>query len=601
MADAPKDLTEFVRRLRAAGELIEVDAPVDANLEVAEVHRRVIAANGPALLFRNVRDRDFPLVTNLFGTRRRVEMAFGTEPLELVARAVALAQSELPPKPSRLWQERGLLSRLARLGPRTGRSGAVLEAAQSPARLDRLPALKTWARDGGPFLTLPLVLTAHPEHGGFNLGMYRGQVFGPDRLGLHAQIGKGAGFHLAAAEARGSALPVHVHLGGPPAAVLGAIAPLPENVPELLLTSFMLGSRTRMAKMPGSPLPVFADAEFCIVGRIEPGARRPEGPFGDHYGYYSEVHDYPEITVEKLLHRPGAIFPATVVGKPRQEDFYIGDYLQELLLPILPMVMPGVIDLWSYGETGYHSLAAAIVRERYTRESMSTAFRILGEGQLSLTKFLLLTDGHVDLRDFRRTFEYVLERAELPGDLYLFGNLSMDSLDYAGPKINRGSKGVLVGLGEARRQLPAEFEGAPPPQVRRVVPYCRGVLCVETDDYTSEPDLAPVLARHAAFANWPLVVLTDDAERAARSDQNFLWTTFTRFDPARDVVPSKVELIGTQAAYHPPLVIDARMKPWYPEELFCDESTAATVSGRWQEYFPNGGVEMGDSDRGHLD
>jgi UbiD family decarboxylase len=606
MTRAPRDLSTFVARLRAAGELVEVDAPVDPRLEVAEIHRRVIAANGPALLFTRVKDRDFPLATNLFGTRRRVELAFGDEPPQLVARAVELARGEIPPKLSRLWQERDLFARLARLGPRVHGRGPLLDHVQAPPRLDRLPALTTWARDGGPFLTLPLVLTAHPDHGGFNLGMYRGQVFGPDRLGLHAQIGKGAGFHLAAAEASGRALPVHVHLGGPPAAVLSAIAPLPENVPELLLSSFLLGERTRLVRVPGSPLPAFADADFCVVGRVEPGARRAEGPFGDHYGYYSEVHDYPEITVERVLHRRGAIFPATVVGKPRQEDFFIGDWLQELLAPLLPMVMPGVVDLWSYGETGYHALAAARVRERYRRESLSTAFRILGEGQLALTKFLLLTDGDVPLRDFRRTLEHVLARAELPGDLYLFGNLSMDSLDYAGPSINRGSKGVLVGLGEARRQLPERFEGALPPEVVRVVPYCRGVLCVETAPYREGSHaegarLAGALARHPAFANWPLIVLTDDAARAARSDQNFLWTTFTRFDPARDVVPARIDLVGTQPAYHGPLAIDARMKPWYPEELFCDPATHDLVTRRWPEYFAGQGVAMGDSARGHLD
>ena len=603
---APRDLREFVDRLRAAGELVEVRAPVDAHLEVAEIHRRVIAAGGPALLFTNVTGRRFRLVTNLFGTRRRVELAFGAEPPQLVARAVKLAQGEMPPKLGRLWSERDLLGRLAKLGPRAVRRAPVLENISAAPRLNELPALTTWARDGGPFLTLPLVMTAHPEHGGLNLGMYRGQVFGPGELGLHAQIGKGAGFHLAEAERLGRPLPVHVHLGGPPAAVLAAIAPLPENVPELLLASFLLGERVRTTRVPGSPLPAFADAEFCVVGRVEPHARRAEGPFGDHYGYYSEVHDYPVITVDRLLHRHEPIFPATVVGKPRQEDFFIGDWLQELLAPLLPMVMPGVVDLWSYGETGYHALASAIVRERYGREALSTAFRILGEGQLALTKFLLLTDGRVDLRDFKRTFEHVLERAELPGDLYLFGNLSMDSLDYAGPKINRGSKGVLVGLGEARRKLPERFEGALPPEVKRVVPFCRGVLCVETAPYSAGSheqgaQLAGALARHPSFAAWPLIVLTDDAARAAKSDQNFLWTTFTRFDPARDVVPARVDLVGTQPAYHGPLAIDARMKPWYPEELFCDDATHALVTRRWPEYFAGASVAMGDSSRGHLD
>ncbi|MEZ5979153.1 MAG: UbiD family decarboxylase [Planctomycetota bacterium] len=601
MPRPPADLRSFVDALRASGRLATVEAEVDTDLEIAEIHRRVIAAGGPALLFTRPKDRDFPVVTNLFGTRDRVTAAFGDEPVELVERAVRLAQGSMPPSLGTLWRERGLLGRLARLGPRRTSKGYVREDAQPRPALDRLPALRTWARDGGPFLTLPLVLTAHPEHGGTNLGMYRGQVFGPDRLGLHAQIGKGGGFHLAEAERLGRPLPVHVHLGGPPATILAAIAPLPENVPELLLASFVLGSRLRTTTLPGRTLPVLADSEFCVVGSVKPGARRPEGPFGDHYGYYSEVHDYPEIEVERVLHRRGAIFPATVVGKPRQEDFFIGDFLQELLAPLMPLVMPGVVDLWSYGETGYHSLAAAIVRERYRKESMSTAFRVLGEGQLALTKFLLLTDGDVDLHDFRATLVHVLERAELPGDLHLFGNLSMDSLDYAGPRINEGSKGVLVGLGEKRRSLPERYEGAPPPEVRAVRAFCPGALCVEVDAHERAPDLAQELARHAAFRDWPLLVLTDDADRASRSAANFLWTTFTRFDPARDVVPARVEVVGTQTAYHAPLAIDARMKRWYPEELFCDDATAEKVTKRWGEYFPAGSVEMGDSGRGHLD
>ncbi|MCP4242817.1 MAG: 4-hydroxybenzoate decarboxylase, partial [bacterium] len=208
-------------------------------------------------------------------------------------------------------------------------------------------------------------------------------------VGVHMQIGKGGGFHLAAAEAKGQSLPVRIHLGGPPALMLSAIAPLPENVPELLLASLCLGRKLPMANDPTGQHPIVSGAEFVLCGDIQPCARRPEGPFGDHYGYYSEIHDYPHMQVDTLLRRPDAIFPATVVGKPRQEDFFIGDYLQELLSPLFPLVMPSVVDLWSYGETGYHSLSAARVRERYRREAMMSAFRILGEGQLSLTKFLL--------------------------------------------------------------------------------------------------------------------------------------------------------------------------------------------------------------------
>ncbi len=263
--------------------------------------------------------------------------------------------------------------------------------------------------------------------------------------------------------------------------------------------------------------------------------RRPEGPFGDHYGYYSLRHDYPVFEVETMARRRDAIFPATVVGKPRQEDFYIGDLLQELLSPLFPLVMPGVLSLWSYGETGYHSLAAAVVRERYRREAMTSAFRILGEGQLSLTKFLLVTDRPVDLRDFRATLEHVLARTRTETDLFLFPNLAMDTLDYTGPRVNEGSKGVWLGLGDPVRDLPRTFvpPAALPADVTDVRVFCAGCLVIGARRFAEDPQAAERLAAHPAFAGWPLLVLTDEPRRAARSPINFLWTTFTRFEPAR--------------------------------------------------------------------
>ena len=598
---APRDLREFLERLRGEDELVQVDAQVDAELEVAEIHRRVIAASGKALLLTNVRGSAFPLVTNLFGTKKRVELAFGARPEQLIRQAAALPRELVPPSLGKLWAQRSLFGALAKVGMKRSGHGAVLEHVQDPPRLSSLPATKSWARDGGRFLTLPLVLTEHPGGHGSNLGMYRGQLFDESVLGVHMQIGKGGGFHLAAAEALQRALPVNVFLGGPPALILSAIAPLPENVPELLLASLALGNKLRLVESPLSPLPLVAEAEFAILGEITPGARRPEGPFGDHYGYYSETHDYPWMKVKALCHRSGAIFPATVVGKPRQEDFFLGDYLQQLLSPLFPVVMPAVKDLWSYGETGYHSLSAAVVEERYKREAMASAFRILGEGQLSLTKFLLLTDAHVDLRDFKATLTAVLERCEPRTDLFLFANLSMDSLDYAGPRINEGGKGVLIGVGAKRRELPREFHGAPRAPVRKVAVFSPGCLVVEGPSHAEDPAAAARIAADPAFADWPLLVLGDDAAKHARSTINFLWTTFTRFNPSSDVYASKIELVGTHASFHAPILIDARRKSSYPEELFCDPATAKTVSARWREYFPSGNVEMGDSDRGHLD
>jgi 3-polyprenyl-4-hydroxybenzoate decarboxylase len=430
--------------------------------------------------------------------------------------------------------------------------------------------------------------------------MYRMQVHDARTTGMHWQIGKGGGFHYALAEARGSSLPATVFLGGPPALLLAAVAPLPENIPELMLASLIAGERIPRIEGVG-PHPLVSTAEFALMGEVPPRARRPEGPFGDHYGYYSLQHDYPVFNVSRMAHRADAIYPATVVGKPRQEDFFIGDLLQELLSPLFPLVMPAVDRIWSYGETGYHSLAAAVVKERYGREAMASAFRILGEGQLSLTKFLLVTDRHVDLQDFRATLEHVLARTRPETDLYVFANLSMDTLDYTGPAVNQGSKGVWLGLGDPVRELPRTFTGTPPLGVTDVRVFCGGCLVVGAPPYATDPDAAERIAAAPAFSAWPLVVVTDEPARATASAMNFLWTTFTRFEPAADIHAAGREVVRNHIVYRLPVVIDARLKPDFPKELTCREDVAATVSERWSEYFPSGGVEMGDAERGHLD
>jgi 3-polyprenyl-4-hydroxybenzoate decarboxylase len=303
-----------------------------------------------------------------------------------------------------------------------------------------------------------------------------------------------------------------------------------------------------------------------------------------------------------MARRRDAMFPATVVGKPRQEDFFIGDLLQDLLSPLFPLVMPAVERLWSYGETGYHSLAAAVVRQRYAREAMVSAFRILGEGQLSLTKFLLLTNRAVDLKDFRATLEHVLARTHPETDLYVFSNLTMDTLDYSGPEVNRGSKGVWLGLGDPVRDLPRTFSAPDVPAgVSDVRVFCGGCLVVGAPPWSDERDAPARLAAHPAFIGWPLIVLSDEPARAVRSSMNFLWTTFTRFEPAADIHAAATRVERNHLVRTPPIVIDARMKPWYPKELSCRPDIAATVTRRWSEYFPHGRVEMGDAEKGHLD
>lgn len=594
-----KNLGAYLRELAARSELAIVDVPVSAELEIAEIHRRVIASGGPALLFRHVEGSSFPVVTNLFGTAARAQLAFGSHPAQLVRRLVSILEKGEPPGFSQLWQLRSLATAIRGGGRKNKRQAPILDFTRSEPDLRKLPALKCWEEDGGAFLTLPLVLSHDPISGTSNLGMYRMQIQGASRTGMHWQIGKGGGFHFSRAEERGEDLPVTVFLGGPPALTLAAIAPLPENVPELLLAAVLAGGRIPFTKgVAGEALA--AEAEFALSGWVRAGIRHPEGPFGDHYGYYSLEHPFPVFDVHHLYHRRGAVFPATVVGKPRQEDFYIGDQLQELLAPIFPLVMPGVQDLWSYGETGYHSLSAAVVRERYPREAMMSAFRILGEGQLSLTKFLILVDQARDLRDFRGLLQHALTRFSPERDIYIFSELSMDTLDYTGPELNRGSKGVLLGLGEAQRKLSGEIPfSALPIGLEKAAIFCDGCLVVEASSWADDPDLAKRLAERDELEDWPMVILVDEISSSLASEAAFLWTVFTRFEPAADLY-GRPKLRRGHVAYSLPLILDARMKPPYPAELFCDETTAARVTRRWKEYFPSGKVEMGDSEDGHL-
>lgn len=579
------NLRTFLDLLTREHEIITIEAEVDPYLELAEIHRRVIDRGGPALLFKRVKGSPYPVVTNLFGTERRIDLAFGPKPEAIVRELVEVSASLLPPRAGELWKHRGLGRDALRLGTKNTSRSPVTEVRDHPARLEELPVLTTWQEDGGPFITLPLVYTENPVTKKHNLGIYRLQVYDAQSTGLHWQIQKGGGFHFAEAERLGQPLPVTVFLGGPPALILAAIAPLPEDVPELVLASLLAGEKLKMTKDPlGGPHRLAAEAEFALVGKAAPNKRRPEGPFGDHYGYYSLLHDYPVFEVEAVFHRRDAIYPATVVGKPRQEDFFIGDYLQRLLSPLFPLVMPGVRDLWTYGETGFHSLCAAVVKERYGREALVSGFRILGEGQLSLTKFLLLTDTPQDLKDFPRLLEHVLARFDPQTDLFVFSNVSMDTLDYTSGKVNEGSKAIMLGLGEAKRELPREFRGALPLGVNAAEVFCGGCLVVEGGPYEKDPDLAQRLARRLDLEKWPLVVLCDDAS-VARSPKDFLWSTWTRFEPAGDIYAQDTEIIRHHLAYTGPIVIDARTKPGFPKELIVRDDIRELVDRRWREYF----------------
>ncbi|HCV22583.1 MAG TPA: UbiD family decarboxylase [Candidatus Latescibacteria bacterium] len=591
------NLRTFLDVLRREREIVEIDVPVSTDLEIAEIHRRVVASGGPALLFRQVDGSDFPCVTNLFGTPKRVDLAFGRRPGAFIDQLVGLAQQLPSLSPRGLWGHRGLAREALRVGMKRVSRGP-LASRQNPVDLERLPLLKTWPEDGGHFVTLPLVYTEHPETGHHNLGMYRIQRYNANTTGVHWQIQKGGGFHYHVAESRDQPLPLTIFVGGPPALILAAIGPLPEDMPELILASLLQGERLRRtSSLSDHPHPLIAEAEFAIQGYVPPHTRRPEGPFGDHYGYYSLEHDYPVLEVEEVFHRPDAIFPATVVGKPPQEDLYLGDYIQKLMAPLSRLVMPSIHSIWSYGETGYHSLSSIVVRERYPREAMKFAFRILGEdgGQLTLTKFLIVYDEPALAQDdIRQVLEYVLARCHFETDLFLLANLAMDSLDYAGPAINEGSKGILLGVGEPVRELPHEFRGELPAGASQVQPYCAGVLTVSGPTYSEDAEFGQRLAADGQIGSWPLVFLVDDTWIVERQ-VTFLWSTFTRFEPAADVYAARSRLHRHHEVLEGPIVFDCRSKPGYPDELVADHDTVKKVSRRWSEYFPEGGV-LGDED-----
>jgi 4-hydroxybenzoate decarboxylase subunit C len=583
----PANIGSFLDCLKKERELQVIETPVDPCLELAEIQRRVVAEHGPALLFLNVKGTRFPVVTNLFGTRRRIDLAFGEDPYRFFRRVAEAIEILGAPSVSKLWKCRDLAISGLKLGTASRRSGPVLERVMNPARMKELPQIKSWPMDGGPFLTLPLAYSEHPASGRPNLGMYRNQIFEDGLAGMHFQIQRGLGFHYCEAERIQRPLPVNIFLGGPPALIISAIAPLPENVPEAILASLLQGKKIGLIRDTSiSTLPIFAEAEFALIGHVPPGVRRMEGPFGDHYGYYSLEHPFPVIQVDRIYHRSKAIFPATVVGRPRQEDHYIGEYLQELFSPIYPLVLNGVQAVWAYDDAGVHPLAGAVVRERYPKEAFMAAMRILGEGQLSLTKFLMVTDTPLPLRHFRPFLVHVLERADFASDLFVFSPVSQDTLDYSSGRMNEGSKAILMGLGDKRFHLQtAPQSDLKNPAFRNQKVFAPGVLVVEGPKWQEKNSAPAQLLTEPAVQPFRIVCLVDDAAECVQDEQSFLWTVFTRFEPAADIHSNEQRLERFHVQLSAPIVLDCRMKPWYPPILEPLPETVARVDALWPKLF----------------
>jgi len=584
-----RDLREFIRALEECGELVRIRTEVDPDQEITIIQHRVLAAGGPALLFENIKGSSYRLVSNLFGTKERVERAFGRSPAEIGGDLAALVEEVMPPTFSRVWKNRRKIFRFLEMRMKTVSCGPVLEEIQEPADLNRLPALKCWPLDGGHFFTLPLVFTVDPETGRGNLGIYRMQRYDTSSTGMHWQIEKGGGFHFKKACALGQSLPVSVVLGGPPALTLAAVAPLPEGMDERFLAALLLGKPLEVLHRratTGHRVP--ARAEFILEGSVTYGDTRREGPFGDHLGHYSYSADFPVYRVDRILARKDAIYPATVVGKPPQEDFYIGNALQEMCIPFLKMMKPGITDLWSYAETGFHPLAVMSVKERYGKESLKYALSVLGEGQLSLTKVLIVVNENVDVRDFYAVSRALCEHLDPVDGLHLLAQTAQDTLDFTGPAINFGSRLLLL----ANRDKGSPLRAAPPPPPRpeEVHPAIRtlralgdGVLMAQVSSHWNRDDVREALLRHAATRQYVLqVAVSEDVD--IENDMIALWGWFTRFDPYQDIHPAERELRGNKLILKPPLLIDATWKKGYRKPVEFDPIVEDRVSKKWKSY-----------------
>ena len=605
-----RSLEACVLDLERHGHLVRVREEVDPELEMAAIHLRVHEAGGPALLFENVKGTRYRAVSNLFGTRERSRFIF-RRTWEAAKRVIALRNDPVRALRQPFRHAGAALAALNAL-PKRVRGAA---AAFGEIAVADLPHLKFWPMDGGAFITLPQVYTEDPDKPGpmhANLGMYRVQLGGneyvPGReIGLHYQIHRGIGIHQHKAARRGEPLKVSIFVGGPPAHTLAAVMPLPEGLSELLFAGLLAGRRFRYGYDADGHF-ISADADFVITGEIRPGETKPEGPFGDHLGYYSLAHPFPVMRVRKVYAKPNAIWPFTVVGRPPQEDTAFGELIHELTGEAVRQEIPGVKEVHAVDAAGVHPLLLAIGSERYTpyvelsrpMELLTIANRILGTGQLSLAKYLFITaeeDRPLSTHRIEEFFGWVLERIDLRRDIHFQTNTTIDTLDYSGTGLNEGSKVIFAACGPKRRSLCTEvpvalrelgeFGG-----VRLVMP---GVVVMEGPAFTSYGEaerqlrgLADALAARGPIGDCPLIVLVDDSGFAAESLRNFLWVTFTRSNPSHDIYGVNAEYAWKHWGCDN-VIIDARSKPHHAPPLEPDPA----VEKRIDRLFARGGSLAG--------
>ncbi|MBT4073247.1 MAG: menaquinone biosynthesis decarboxylase [Chloroflexi bacterium] len=582
------DLQSFLDHLDANGELHRISVPVSPELEITEIATRSVLEGGPALLFENVEGSAYPVAINVLASRKRVNMALGGEPEELGERLLHFIQDMNPPSFKAIWRNRSMAKRMMNFRPKKSRKAPAQEVIESNPDLGTMPILKCWPGDGGRFVTLPLVHTVDQEIGIRNIGMYRMQVYDGQTTGMHIQIQRGGGVHHWQAERAGRPLEMAVAIGGDPALWLATVAALPEGFDEAAFAGFLRNARTPMTKAKTLNMHVPSHAEFVLEGVVPPNVRRVEGPFGDHFGHYSEEAEFPIFQVKAITRRRNPIYPATVVGKPPQEDKFIGDATQEVLKPLSKLVHPELTDLWAYFEAGFHNLLVVSAETRYEREPLKTALGLLGTGQLALTKVIVLVDPDVNVRSFTRVVQAIRRNFDVQRDVQIIARAPVDTLDFTGGATTPMGGGKLIIDATGRGQspdtavpLPGDLSAIAPGVMRsRFIEQTLLVVQVENEPRRALEALvaSPLLSRVKMIA-----VVSPDID--IDDDTSLLWGIFTRFDPAQDLMFTNAELRGPVPAYSGVMGIDASLKSSYPRPLEMDPDVIRKVDRRWGEYF----------------
>ncbi len=609
---AYSSLEECLKDLEQHGHLVRIKEEVDPNLEMAAIHLRVHEAKGPALLFENVKGSKYRAASNIFGTLDRSKFIFRNT-LKEAQKIIGLKNDPLQALKHPLQNISTGMAALHALPMKNPSSKPVLA---HEIRISDLPQIKHWPMDGGAFVTLPQVYTEDADAPGImksNLGMYRIQLSGNEyvqdkEVGLHYQLHRGIGIHQTKANKKGQPLKVSCFVGGPPSHSLSAVMPLPEGISEMTFAGLIGGRRFRYTYRDG--FCISTDADFVITGEVYAGDNKPEGPFGDHLGYYSLTHPFPVMRVHKVYARDNAIWPFTVVGRPPQEDTSFGALIHELAGDAIPSEIPGVREVHAVDAAGVHPLLLAIGSERYTpylptkqpAEILTIANHILGTGQLSLAKFLFITaddTNKLHTHNIQEYLEYVLQRIDWRRDVHFYTNTTIDTLDYSGTGLNTGSKVVFAAYGDVIRDLCTEtplalkeLNGFSNAQL--VIP---GVIAINANSFkTYEKAEAEMQALNEqlkektnALTSVAMLIICDDAGFMAATLNNFLWATFTRCNPSYDVYGIDSFTTHKHWGCNGPLIIDARIKPHHAPPLVQDPAVEKNI----QRLFNKGGSLYG--------